>query len=158
MRNRLLNSTAGEATMHHVFHGYEPVKGEIPHRNNGVMISNSQAKATSHAIEGLQDRGMMFIRPGDEVYPGMIVAEHCRDNDLVVNPVREKKLTNIRAASAEKLTVLKSPRDLSLEAALEYIEDDELVEITPDAIRLRKRILSEEDRKRASRGRELVNA
>ena len=96
----------------------------------------------------------MFVKPGDEVYPGMVVAEHCRDNDLVVNPCKEKKLTNIRAASADKNIILAPPRDLHLELALEYIEDDELVEITPTVIRLRKKLLAEEDRKRENRKRE----
>jgi GTP-binding protein len=151
MRTRLLNATAGEAIMHHVFHSWQPFKGEMPSRANGVMISNGSGKATAYAIDGLQERGEMFIRPGDEMYPGMIVAEHCRDNDLVVNPIREKKLTNIRAASADKNLILTPPRDMSLEAALEYIEEDELVEITPTKFRLRKKVLGEEDRKRASR-------
>ncbi len=151
MRTRVLNSTAGEAIMHHVFHSYQPYSGEIPHRMNGVMISNVSGKAVAYALESLQERSTLFVRPGDEVYPGMIVGENARDNDLVVNPCKEKKLTNIRAASADKNIILKPPRDMSLEVALEYIEDDELVEVTPGGIRLRKKLLSEESRKRASR-------
>lgn len=151
LRTRLLNATTGEATMHHVFHEYQEVKGDVPTRINGVMISNVTGKAVAYALDGLQERGVLFLRPGDDVYPGMIVAEHCRDNDLVVNPCKEKKLTNIRAAGSDKAILLRPPRDMSLEVALEYIEEDELVEITPKAVRLRKKLLSEEDRKRASR-------
>jgi GTP-binding protein len=154
LRTRLLNATAGEAVMHHVFHEYAEFRGEVPHRQQGVMISNVAGKAITFALDGLQQRGVMFVKPGDEVYPGMVVAEHCRDNDLVVNPCKEKKLTNIRAAGADKNIILAPPRDLHLELALEYIEDDELVEITPTVIRLRKKLLAEEDRKRQSRKRE----
>jgi GTP-binding protein len=151
LRTRLLNTTAGDLVMHHFFHAYAPMRGEVPRRASGVLVSNAAGRAVAYALEGLQDRGVMFIRPGDDVYPGMIVAEHCRDNDLVVNPCRERKLTNIRAASADKNILLKPPREMSLEMALEYIEEDELVEVTPKAVRLRKRLLAEEDRKRASR-------
>ena len=152
LRTRLLNATTGEANMHHVFDSYQPMKGEILRRSTGVMISNVAGKAVAFALDGLQDRGVMFVKPGDEVYPGMVVAEHCRDNDLVVNPCKEKKLTNMRASGSDRAILLKPPRDLSLEDALEYIEDDELVEVTPKISRLRKRLLSEEARKRASRG------
>jgi GTP-binding protein len=151
LRSRLLSATQGEAILHHNFHGYQPFKGEIPRRANGVMISNVRGQAIAYALDGLQQRGTMFVAPGDDVYEGMIVAEHARDNDLVVNPTKEKKLTNIRAAGSDKNILLKPPRELSLEYALEYIEDDELVEITPTKVRLRKKLLGEEDRKRADR-------
>jgi GTP-binding protein len=156
MRTRLLNATAGEAVMHHVFHEYSEYRGDVPTRPQGVLISNVSGKTNAYALDGLQERSVLFVRPGDEVYPGMVVGENCRDNDLVVNPCREKKLTNIRAASADKNILLAPPREMSLEQALEYIEDDEFVEITPKIIRLRKKLLSEEDRKRDSRRREAV--
>lgn len=151
LRTRLLNATQGEVVMHHVVRDFQPIRGEVPRRPNGVMISNVSGKAVAYALDGLQQRGEMFVAPGDDVYPGMIVAEHCRDSDLTVNPCKEKKLTNIRAAGSDKNILLKPPRDMSLELALEYIEEDELVEVTPTAIRLRKKLRSEEDRKRAAR-------
>ncbi|MGL5096621.1 MAG: translational GTPase TypA, partial [Planctomycetia bacterium] len=126
MRTRLLNVSQGEGIMHHVFHGYEPFRGEIPHRLNGVMISNISGKAVPYTLFSLQDRGTMFVDPGDEIYEGMVVAEHCRDSDMVVNPCREKKLTNIRAAGSDDNIILKPARKMELERALEYIEDDEL--------------------------------
>jgi GTP-binding protein len=153
LRTRLLNATAGEVVMHHVFLEYRPKKGDVPRRPTGVMISNTAGKAVAFALDGLQQRGEMFVAPGDDVYEGMIVAEHCRENDLTVNPCKEKKLTNIRAAGADRAILLKPPREMSLELALEYIEEDELVEVTPKAIRLRKRLLSEEARRRASRSK-----
>jgi GTP-binding protein len=151
LRTRLLNATQGTAIMHHNFHDYQPFKGEIPARVNGVMVSTETAKATAHAIENLQERGIMFVAPMESVYEGQVVGEHCRDNDLPVNVTREKKLTNMRAATAEIKTTIKSPRVLPLELALEYIEDDELVEITPKAIRLRKTMLKENERKKFER-------
>src|SRR5690606_32689450 len=153
LRTRLLNATQGEVVMHHVVREFQPLRGEVPRRSNGVMISNVSGKAIAYALDGLQQRGEMFIKPGDDVYPGMVIAEHCRDNDLTVNPCKEKKLTNIRAAGSDKNILLKPPRDMSLELALEYIEEDELVEVTPKAIRLRKKLRSEEERKRASRAK-----
>jgi GTP-binding protein len=151
LRSRLLSATQGEAIMHHNFHGYQPFRGEIPRRPNGVMISNVRGQAVAYALDGLQERATMFVVPGDDVYEGMIVAENARENDLVVNPTKEKKLTNMRASGSDKNILLKPPRQLTLEYALEYIEDDELVEITPTKIRLRKKLLGEEDRKRAER-------
>ena len=151
LRTRLLNATAGELTMTHVFHEYQPMRGDVPRRPNGVMLSTVQGKAVAYALDGLQARGEMFVAPGEDVYPGMIVAEHCREHDLPVNPCKEKKLTNIRAAGSDKNILLKPPRQMSLELALEYIEEDELVEITPKTVRLRKRLLSAEDRRRANR-------
>ena len=151
LRTRLLNATNGRAIMHHNFHDYQPYKGDIPSRVNGVMVSTETGKATGHAIENLQERGVMFVAPMDPVYEGQVVGEHCRDNDLPVNICREKKLTNIRSSTAEIKTVIKPPRQMALELALEYIEDDELVEVTPAAIRLRKRHLDPHARKRADR-------
>jgi GTP-binding protein len=153
LRTRMLTATNGTAIMHHNFLDYRPQKASIPGRANGVLISTETAKATSYAIEGLQDRGILFVAPMEPVYEGQIVGEHNRDNDLPVNVTREKKLTNIRSATAEIKTVLKQPMKFSLEMALEYIDDDELVEITPGAIRLRKMLLKESDRKRYERQR-----
>jgi GTP-binding protein len=151
VRNRLLNATNGTAIMHHNFYEYEHLRGSIPGRNIGVLIASEGGQVTAYALDGLGDRGTMFVKPTDPIYEGQIVGEHCRENDIEVNVCRLKKLTNMRAASADKTVVLKPPRELTLEIALEYIEDDELVEVTPDAIRLRKRLLKEPDRKRAAR-------
>ena len=123
----------------------------MPLRNNGVLVSMVTGKAVPFALFGLQDRSELFVGPSDEVYEGMIVGENVRDNDMTVNPCREKKLTNIRAAGSDDNVILKPPRILFLEAALEYIEDDELVEITPTSIRLRKISLKESDRRRTGR-------
>jgi len=153
VRNRLLNATNGTAIMHHNFYEYELLRGSIPGRGNGVLVSMDTGQVTAYAIEGLADRGVLFVSPGDPVYVGQIVGEHNRENDLDINVSRLKKLTNMRAASADKTVVLKPPRIFTLEMALEFIEDGELVEVTPDAIRLRKRMLSENDRKRAARAK-----
>ncbi len=152
LRSRLMSGTQGEAIMHHNFHEYQPFRGEIPKRANGVMISMVDGPAVAFAMDSLQQRGTMFITPGDEIYQGMIVAENARGDDMVVNPCKEKKLTNMRASGSDKNVLLKPPRLMSLEYALEYIESDELVEITPSKIRLRKKVLTEEGRKRAGRG------
>lgn len=151
LRNRLMSATQGEAIMHHNFHDYQPVRGDVPRRPNGVMVSMVRGPAVAYALDNLQQRGTMFVQPGDEIYQGMIIAENARADDLVVNPCKEKKLTNIRAAGSDKNVLLKPPRLLTLEIALEYIEADELVEITPSKIRLRKKELTEEGRKRAER-------
>jgi GTP-binding protein len=148
LRTRLLNATKGEAIIHHRFDAYKPVEGEVPHRANGVLISQENGKAVGYALWKLQERAEMFAAPGDDVYEGMIVGENSRDNDMVVNPIREKKLTNVRASGSDDNIALKPPRDIFLEAALEYIENDEYVEITPKNIRLRKILLRENDRKR----------
>ena len=157
LRNRLMSGTQGEAIMHHNFHGYQPVRGEIPTRPNGVMISMVRGTVVAFALDSLQQRGTMFVAPGDEVYEGMIVAENSRGDDMDVNPCKEKKLTNMRASGSDKNVLLKPPRLLTLEIALEYIEEDELVEITPSKIRLRKKGLRFEDRKRASRASKRVS-
>ena len=151
LRTRMLNSTSGAAIMHHNFYDYQPIRGSIPSRLNGVMVAMETGRTTAYALDTLQERGILFVGAGEQVYEGQIVAEHCRDNDLPVNPCREKKLTNMRASGSDKSVILKPPRQLTLELALEYIEDDEYVEITPNAIRLRKMYLSENDRKRFAR-------
>lgn len=153
LRTRMLNATRGEAIMHHRFEDYRPVEGEIPHRLNGVLVSQDVGKAIAYALWKLQERAELFVNPGDDVYEGMIIGENARDNDMVVNPIREKKLTNIRSAGADDAVLLRPPRQLTLEAALEYIEWDEYVEVTPQVIRLRKTLLTETERKRQSRGR-----
>jgi GTP-binding protein len=153
LRNRLMTATQGTLIMHHNFLDYEFLRGSIPHRANGVQIASENGQVTAYALDNLSDRGVSFVSPGDQVYGGQIVGEHCRDDDIVVNVCRGKKLTNIRAASADKTVVLKTPREITLEIALEFIEDDELVEVTPEALRLRKRHLTENDRKRAFRSR-----
>jgi GTP-binding protein len=151
LRTRLLNATNGTAIMHHNFYDYQPTRGTIPGRANGVMVSTEAGRSTPYALDNLQERGILFIGGGEQVYEGQVVGEHCRDNDLPVNVCREKKLTNIRAASADKSIILKPPRQMTLEQALEYIEEDELVEVTPGAIRLRKILLKEADRKKQAR-------
>jgi GTP-binding protein len=148
LRTRMLNATKGEAIIHHRFDCYKPVEGEVPHRKNGVLVSQVSGQAVAYALWKLQERADMFVAPGQDVYEGMIMGENSRENDLVVNPIREKKLTNIRSSGADDAIVLKPPRKMSLEAALEYIEDDEFVEITPKVIRLRKIHLTETGRKR----------
>jgi GTP-binding protein len=153
LRTRLLNATQGTAIIHHRFAEYRAVEGEIPRRPNGVLVSMTGGNAVAFALDGLQQRSELFVAPGDEVYEGMIVGENSRDNDMPVNPTKEKKLTNIRAAGSDDNILLKPPRKLSLEAALEYIEEDELVEVTPSQIRLRKQILTETARRRDSRRR-----
>ncbi|MCA8959901.1 MAG: translational GTPase TypA [Planctomycetes bacterium] len=151
LRSRLLTATKGQAIMHHNFHAYERVRGDIPRRKAGVMISGETGAATAYSLDALYDRGVFFIRPGDVVYEGQVVGEHCKDMDIVVNVVRNKKLSNVRASGKDDQTMVKPPRELTLEASLEYIQDDELVEITPKSIRLRKRIRGEADRRREAR-------
>jgi GTP-binding protein len=151
LRTRMLTATQGQAIKHHNYLEYRPAKHGIPGRAAGVLVSTETGKATAYAIEGLQDRGSLFVGPMEAVYEGQVVGEHCRDNDLPVNVCREKKLTNIRSATSEVKTVLKPPAEFSLEMALEYIEDDELVEVTPESIRMRKILLKESDRKRYER-------
>ena len=150
-QTEFLNLTRGTGLMSNIFDGYEPYKGEIGGRKNGVLISQDDGEIVTYALGKLDDRGRMFVRPGDPVYEGMIVGIHSRDNDLVVNPVRTKQLTNFRASGKDDAIKLTPPIDLTLEYAVEFIEDDELVEITPKSIRLRKRYLKEHERKRASR-------
>lgn len=151
VRTKMLNATQGTAIIHHRFSGYKPMEAELPHRQNGVLISMVPGKAIPYTLFALQDRAELFVGPGDDVYEGMIVGENARDNDLVVNPTKEKKLTNVRAAGSDENIILKPHRQLFLEAALEYIEDDELVEVTPNVIRMRKVFLRENERRRQSK-------
>jgi GTP-binding protein len=156
LRNRLMTATQGTVVIHHNFYEYEFFRGSIPHRTAGVLIASEPGQVTAYALDNLADRGVMFISPGQQVYEGQIVGEHCREGDLpVINVCRGKKLTNVRAASADKTVVLRPPREITLELALEFIEDDELVEVTPAAMRLRKRFLKGTDRKRDARSRTL---
>jgi GTP-binding protein len=141
-RTEFLTETRGAGLMNHLFDGWEPWQGEIPHRATGALVADRVGRATSYAIENLQPRGTLFVAPTEEVYEGMVVGEHARDNDLDVNITKEKKLTNMRASSSDELIRLVPPRRLSLEQALEFIKEDELVEVTPKAFRLRKRVLS----------------
>jgi GTP-binding protein len=151
VRTKMLNATQGTAIIHHRFSGYKPMEAELPHRQNGVLISMVPGRAIPYTLFALQDRAELFVGPGDDVYEGMIVGENARDNDLVVNPTKEKKLTNVRAAGSDENIILKPHRQLFLEAALEYIEDDELVEVTPNVIRMRKVFLRENERRRQSK-------
>lgn len=151
LRTKLLNSTRGTAIIHHRFESYRPVEGDVPHRANGVLVSMTGGKTMPFALFALQDRSDLFVPAGIEVYEGMIVGENVRDGDMVVNPSREKKLTNMRASGSDENVILKPPRDMSLEVALEYIEDDELVEVTPVSIRLRKIAMKENERRRKGR-------
>ena len=150
-QGEFLNLTRGTGLMSHIFDGYEPFKGEIGGRKNGVLISMDDGEIVTYALGKLDDRGRMFVKPGDPVYEGMIVGIHSRDNDLVVNAVRTKQLTNFRVSGKEDAIKITPPIQLTLEYAVEFIDDDELVEITPKSIRVRKRFLKEHERKRASR-------
>jgi GTP-binding protein len=151
-RTEFLTATSGTGLLYHVFDRYAPVKeGTIGQRNNGVLIANGQGKTLGYALFNLQNRGHLFIDPGTEVYEGMIIGLHSRDNDLIVNPLKAKQLTNIRAAGTDENILLTPPIRMSLEQAIEFIDDGELVEITPKSIRLRKQFLKEHERKRASR-------
>jgi GTP-binding protein len=144
--------TAGTGLMYHTFERYGPmIKGAIAKRPNGVMISNGTGTSPAYAQFALQERGRLLISPGEEIYEGQIVGIHAKDNDLVVNALRTKQLTNFRAAGKDDNLLLTPPLKFSLEQALEFIEDDELVEVTPHAIRLRKKLLTENERKQAAR-------
>ena len=156
LRTKVLNLTSGEAVLHHVFRAYEPWRGEIPHRTNGVMVSMEKGQVAAYGLDGLQDRGTFFVKPRDPVYEGQVVGEHCKPSDIAVNVCREKKMSNMRTTSADRKLMVAPAREFSLEDALEYIEDDELVEITPTAVRLRKKLLSALDRKRAGRAAGVV--
>ena len=151
LRTRLLNATQGTAIIHHRFERFAPVEGDIPARPNGVLVSMMAGRVVAYGLDTLQERAEMFVAPGDEVYEGMIVGENSRADDMSVNPTKEKKLTNMRASGTDRNILLKPPRVMSLEAAIEYIEEDELVEVTPTQIRLRKKILKETDRRRDAR-------
>ena len=146
-----MNLTRGTGLMSHVFDEYAPVKGDIPGRRNGVLISAEHGEAVAYALWKLQDRGRMFSVPGDRLYEGMVIGIHSRENDLVVNPIKGKQLTNVRASGTDEAVRLVPPVALTLESAVEFIDDDELVEITPKTLRIRKRFLSEHERRRAMR-------
>ena len=150
-QGEFMTLTRGTGLISHVFDDFAPVKGDIPDRRSGVLISNEHGDAVAYALWNLQERGRLFVSPGEKLYEGMIIGIHSRENDLVVNPIKTKKLTNIRAAGKDDAILLTPPIELTLEYAVEFIADDELVEITPVSIRIRKRFLKETDRKRASR-------
>jgi GTP-binding protein len=150
-QGEFMTLTRGTGLISHIFDGYGPVKGEIQERRNGVLISNEDGTAVAYALFALQERGRLFVGHGDKVYEGSVIGIHSRDNDLVVNPIKTKKLTNIRAAGKDEAIVLTPPIPLTLEYAVEFIAEDELVEVTPHSIRLRKRYLKEHERKRAAR-------
>jgi GTP-binding protein len=149
-----LTDTRGTGMMSRLFHAYAPFKGPIEGRRNGTLIANGGGTAVAYALWYLEERGPLFITPGTEVYEGMIIGEHNRGSDLEVNPLKAKQLTNIRTTSKDEAIRLTPPRSMSLEKAIAYIEDDELVEVTPKSIRLRKRLLDPNARKRASRAAE----
>ena len=151
LRTRVLNATQGTAIMHHRFEAWRELEGDVSGRANGVLVSMLPGKAVAFGLDGLQERADLFIEPGDEVYEGMICGENARSDDMTVNPTKEKKLTNMRASGSDRNILLKPPRRMSLEESLEYIEDDELVEVTPPVIRLRKILLSEHERRKVSR-------
>ena len=150
-QSEFMTMTRGTGLISHVFDEYAAVKSEMMARRNGALISAEQGEAVAYALWKLQERGRMFVVPGDRVYEGMVIGVHSRDNDLVVNPIKTKQLTNIRAAGKDEAVVLTPPIQLTLESAIEFIADDELVEITPKSIRIRKRYLQEHERKRAAR-------
>mgnify|MGYP003336182461 CR=1 FL=1 len=154
-QGEFMTLTRGTGLMSHVFDAYGPMdasKGELAGRRNGVLISQEDGAAVAYALWKLQERGRMFVSPGDPVYEGMVIGLHTRDNDLVVNPIKGKQLTNVRASGKDEAIMLTPPIKLTLESAVEYITDDELVEITPKSIRIRKRYLKEHERKRSQRG------
>jgi GTP-binding protein len=156
-QTEFMTATSGTGLLYHVFDHYGPIKkGAVIHRKNGVLIANSAGKALGYALFNLQERGRLFIGPGTAVYEGMIIGVHSRENDLVVNPLKAKQLTNIRAAGSDENILLTPPLQLSLEQALEFIDEDELVEVTPKHIRLRKKLLLEHERKRAGRSKAAV--
>ncbi len=146
-----MTMTRGTGLISHIFDGFGVVKGEIPDRHNGVLISNENGPAVAYALFALQERGRLFVSPGEMLYEGVIIGIHSRENDLVVNPIKTKKLTNIRAAGKDDAILLTPPIQLTIETAVEFIADDELVEVTPQSIRLRKRFLKEHERRRAAR-------
>jgi GTP-binding protein len=153
-RTEFLTDTRGTGIMNHVFHGYAPFKGPIPGRKNGVLIAMEDGETVAYSLFNLQDRGILFVAPGTRVYEGMIIGEHARPNDLVVNACKGKKLTNVRASGSDEAIRLTPPRSLTLEQALEYIDEDELVEVTPSSIRLRKKHLDANERKRMQKKKE----
>jgi GTP-binding protein len=150
-QSEFLTMTRGTGLMAHIFDEYASLKADMPTRRNGVLISAEHGEAVAYALWKLQDRGRMFVNPGERLYEGMIIGIHSRDNDLIVNPIKGKQLTNVRASGTDEAVRLVPPIQITLESAVEFIADDELVELTPKNIRIRKRYLSEQDRKRALR-------
>ncbi len=150
---RVLTATQGRAVMHHSYDKYELMRGSIPQRKAGVMIATDAGQVTAYALDSLYDRGVFFVEPGEMVYEGQVIGEHCKDNDIPVNVVKSKQLTNVRASGRDEAAKVRPAKKMSLEAALEYIQEDELVEICPKSIRLRKRLLKEGDRRRAERAK-----
>jgi GTP-binding protein len=150
-QGEFLTDTRGTGVMSRLFHGYAPHKGDIPGRRNGVLISMESGVAIAYALWNLEERGILFIHPNDKIYPGMIIGQHSRDNDLEVNPIKSKQLSNIRTTSKDEAIRLTPPKEVMLEDSISYIQEDELVEVTPKNIRLRKKFLDANDRKRASR-------
>ena len=148
---RMLNATRGRAIMHHTFERYEPMRGAIPQRKAGVMIATTSGQVTAYALDALYDRGIFFVEPGEKVYEGQVVGEHGKENDIAVNAAKGKQLTNVRAAGKDDTAKVRPARIMSLEVALEYIQEDELVEICPSSIRIRKQLLKEADRRRHAR-------
>ena len=151
LRTRMLTATQGRAVMHHNLLRYEPMRGEVPSRPQGVMVATDPGQVTAYSLDRLYDRGFFFVKPGDQVYEGQVVGEHCKDNDITVNVVINKKHSNVRASGSDDATRVKPARELSLEAMLEYIEEDELLELTPKSLRMRKRELRESMRRREAR-------
>ena len=152
---RMMNATRGRAIMHHTFERYEPMKGAIPQRQAGVMVATDTGQVTAYALDALYNRGIFFVSPGETVYEGQVVGEHCKDNDIPVNAAKTKQLTNVRASGKDDAAKVRPARKMSLEATLEYIQDDELVEICPNSIRIRKRLLKEGERRKAARKQRL---
>jgi GTP-binding protein len=152
-QSEFLTDTRGTGVINRVFHSYEPYKGDIPGRRNGVLISNGQGESVGYALYNLQERGIMFVNPQEKVYQGMLVGENSRDNDLEVNVLKGKQLTNVRASGTDEAIRLVPPKKMSLEEMISYISNDELVEVTPKNLRLRKVLLDPNDRKRASRSK-----
>ena len=148
---RMMNATSGRAVMHHTFERYEPMRGAIPQRKAGVMIATATGQVTAYALDALYERGIFFVEPGELVYDGQVVGEHCKEKDIPVNAVKGKQLTNVRASGKDDSAKVRPARKMSLEATMEYIQSDELVEICPNSIRIRKRLLKETDRKRSDR-------
>jgi len=152
LRTRMLTATQGRAVMHHNLLRYEPMRGEVPKRPAGVIVSSETGQVTPYALHGLYDRGFFFVKPGDPCYEGQVIGEHCKDNDIIANPIKSKQLTAVRTRGGKDDNMqIKPAREMSLEACLEYIAEDELVEITPKSIRLRKRVLQESMRRRDAR-------
>jgi GTP-binding protein len=150
-RTQLFTKTHGEAVMNHMYYGYEPYKGKIKGRNKGSLIAFETGTATQYALHAAQSRGMLFISPGVEVYEGMVIGEHSRPQDLEINVCKQKHLTNIRASGADAALKLEEPRKMSLEEALDFLADDELLEVTPLNFRIRKKLLKKHERERAAK-------